>query len=60
MKSDKLVSLREIADHLGLSPWTIYGMLKKELNGIPRYKVGKRWFFDIAQVDEWIEENKRG
>jgi excisionase family DNA binding protein len=59
MERKRLVGLRELADHLGLSPWTVYGLVRKDLNGIPRYKIGRQWRFDLDEVDRWIRETKR-
>ena len=44
----------EIANHLGLSPITIYRWIEK--GNIPSHRVGKFWRFKASEVDHWIAE----
>lgn len=54
----KYVGVWELAKHLNTSPWSIYRLLQKELNGVPRVKVGRKYLFELAEVDRWLKENK--
>jgi len=50
--SDRWVSLREIADHLGLSKEKIYQMART--GEIPCSRIGNRWRFKKQVVDDWM------
>lgn len=50
---ERWLSVKEIAEHLGLSKETIYRMLKAET--IPAYKVGRQWKFKASEVDNYLK-----
>jgi len=53
--SDKLLSVREAADYLGLKVSTLY---KYKLCGtVPFVKLGSRLLFDPEKLRRWIEQH---
>ena len=54
MSDIKWYSMDEVAEHLGISRDTLLQHVKK---GLPAYKFGGKWRFDINEVDQWIKEN---
>ena len=51
----KLVSVRELAETLGVKPTTIYQWVNQRK--IPYVKLGKRILFKPKDINRWIEEN---
>lgn len=48
---EKLLSLQEVAEHLGLSERTIFNLIKRgDLEGI---QIGKRWRFSPENVQDY-------
>ena len=54
--SEKLLSIRELALHLGVSIKTIYGWVY--LRQIPYVKMGRLVKFDSSDIEKWIETKK--
>lgn len=50
-----LLSIKEAANYLGISPWTAYSWVSKGL--IPRVKLGRRCLFRKEDLDQMIEAN---
>jgi PTS system nitrogen regulatory IIA component len=48
-----LLSPKQLAEYLQLSPRTIYRLLER--GGIPAVKVGGQWRFRKSAVDEWLD-----
>jgi excisionase family DNA binding protein len=53
----RLYSMKEAADYLGRSPWTVAEMVRT--GKLPYISDGKRKFLDIQDINHWIETNKR-
>jgi len=51
-KSERWLSVEEIAKHLGISKETVYRWLDR--GRIPAHKVGKQWRFLASEVNEWV------
>ena len=51
----RLVSIREAAVYLNLSPHTLYTMVSQRR--VPYVKVGRLTKFDRAELDKWIRNN---
>ena len=51
---DHLMTLREVADYLGLHYLTIYRLIQERK--IPAARLGGRWRFKKEVLDEWIEK----
>ena len=56
-KEEKWVSMEEICKHLDCSRDTVKKMIKKQ--GLPAYKVDRKWKFKISEVDSWVRNNNR-
>ena len=53
---DKLCSLEETAEYLGVTKDTIRNWIKK--TDIPAHKIGRLWKFKLTEVDEWVKSGK--
>jgi excisionase family DNA binding protein len=53
MNADKLLNVRQVAEQLNVSPWTIRSWRTK--GQIPFIKLHKRILFDPADIDNFIE-----
>lgn len=47
-------TMDEIAEHLDVSRDTLTKLIKDK--GFPGHQVGKKWRFDIHEVDQWVKE----
>ena len=47
---EKWVSMEEICNHLSASKDTVKKMVKQ--NGLPAYKLERKWKFKITEVDQ--------
>ena len=54
---ERWVSMEEICTHLGASRDTVKKMIKKQ--GLPAYKIDRKWKFKISEVDSWVRNNNR-
>jgi excisionase family DNA binding protein len=54
MKSEKLLSVDELAEKLGLSKETVYGFNKKG-TGPKRIRIGRYVRYRPADVESWLE-----
>ena len=52
-KSEKIMSLAEVAEYLKLSERTLYRMVNAK--EIPAIKVKRRWRFKKSQIDDWLD-----
>ena len=48
------LSVREIAEYLGISKETVYRRLKD--GSIPAHRVGSQWRFQTAEIDEHVRK----
>ncbi len=55
MELENLLTLKEVAKLLRLSPQTLYKML--EQGEIPAVKIGSQWRFDREQLRSWLESH---
>ena len=51
----RLMSVKEAAAYVGLSPHTVYGMVNQRR--IPYVKVGRLVKFDQGMLDAWIKQH---
>ncbi len=51
----RLISVKEAAYYIGLSPDTVYTMASQMR--IPFVKVGRRTMFDVGLLDDWLKEH---
>jgi len=50
--NEKWLSMKEIAEHLGISRDTALTWINKK--NMPAHKVGGLWKFKASEVDEWV------
>ncbi len=50
--ADRLLTTRELQDHLQLDRVTIYRMVKE--GELPALRVGGQWRFSAAAIDRWL------
>lgn len=53
---EKWVSMEAICTHLSASKDTVKKMVKQ--NGLPAYKLERKWKFKISEVDQWMEQQR--
>jgi excisionase family DNA binding protein len=52
----EVINLKELCEYTGLSKSTIW---KKTSNKtIPHYKVGKMLYFNIKEINSWLQSNR--
>lgn len=56
-QEERWVSMEEICNHLGSSRDTVKKMIK--FQGLPAYKIDRKWKFKISEVDLWVREKNR-
>jgi excisionase family DNA binding protein len=49
-----MMTVREVADLLQISPLTVYRLAKTK--GLPAFRVGKNWRFSSEAVEKWMKE----
>lgn len=54
----QLMTVKELASYLRVTDKTIYRLLKR--GSIPATKVGQRWRFSKALIDEWLQQKSVG
>ncbi len=52
----RLLSVSEAAEYLGRTPKAIHAMVER--GKIPVVRVDSRRFFDVTDLDRWIEKHK--
>lgn len=52
------MTVREVAGYLNVDEKTIYRLAKR--GELPGFKVAGTWRFKKDDIDQWIEERKRG
>jgi excisionase family DNA binding protein len=50
----KVLTVREVAEYLKVHPATIYRLIKSR--GLPGFKVGSDWRFNIESIERWCLE----
>jgi excisionase family DNA binding protein len=56
-KVENWVSMEEICGHLSCSRDTVKKMISQQ--GLPAYKIDRKWKFKISEVDEWMRSKNR-
>ncbi len=52
-----LMTLKDLAEYLKMSDRTLYGYAQKGL--LPGIKIGSAWRFRKADIDQWLDEQRR-
>ena len=55
-ESERLYSVEEIANYIGVSKDTIRAWAKKDM--IPYYRIGRLYKFKLSEIYTWIESGK--
>jgi len=53
-KSDEILSIEDLSEYLKISQSTLYKLAQE--GGLPGQKVGRRWRFHKAAIDEWLRQ----
>ncbi len=53
LATGSLLTLKEVAQLLRLTPQTLYKMLKK--GSIPAVRIGSQWRFEQEKVRQWLK-----
>ena len=53
----QFTTLEEVAQHLRIGKRTAYGWAKS--GKLPAFKVGGTWRFDRADINRWVNKQKR-
>jgi excisionase family DNA binding protein len=51
LESSRVMTVKELSDYLKVHPSTVYRQLKR--GGLPAFKVGSDWRFNIESIDRW-------
>lgn len=54
----RYVTAEEVADVLSLSTSTVYYLAKQKNNPMPGLRLGNRWRFNLAEVEEWARNGR--
>ena len=54
IQAERWVSMEEICKHLGVSRDTVIKMVS--FQGMPGYRLDRKWKFKISEVDSWMHE----
>lgn len=54
MQNERWVSMEEICKHIGVSRDTVKKLIRTQ--GLPAYKLDRKWKFKISEVDEWLHK----
>ena len=57
MTEEIWISMVEICKHLGSSRDTVKKMIKTQ--GLPGYKIDRKWKFKISEEDSWVRSKNR-
>jgi len=57
----RLLTIQQVADLLQVPPSWIYGHTRaRSADRIPGFRLGKYWRFREAEVESWLERQRRG
>ncbi|MBF9018633.1 MULTISPECIES: helix-turn-helix domain-containing protein [unclassified Oceanispirochaeta] len=56
LRKKKSLTILETSEYLNLSKATLYKYTSEAR--IPHYKIGSRILFNVAELDEWLEDRK--
>ncbi len=55
--ADDILTVKEVADYLKLTERTLYRLVQE--GKVPGFKVGSSWRFKGADIERWIEDQKK-
>ena len=56
--TDEILTLKEVAEYLKLAEKTAYRLAAE--GKLPGFKVGGSWRFKETDIEQWIENQKKG
>ncbi len=56
--NEQIMTLKEVAEYLKLTEKTAYRLAADKQ--LPGFKVGGSWRFKIIDLEDWIEQQKKG
>ena len=56
--TDEILTLKEVAEYLKLAEKTAYRLAAE--GKLPGFKVGGSWRFKESDIENWIEDSKKG
>ncbi len=56
--TNRCLSEQEVAESLGLSYWSVRQMRLQQ--GLPHFKCGRRIFYRLQTVQNWLEKQEQG
>ena len=56
--TDEILTLKEVAEYLKLAEKTAYRLAAE--GKLPGFKVGGSWRFKESDIENWIEDKKKG
>jgi len=54
----RVLTVRELANYLGVHPSTVYRLLQK--NQLPGFRIGSDWRFNVEGIDQWCRRQGAG
>ena len=54
MQNQNIMTIKQVAEYLKVSPRTIYKLVKE--GAIPTFKIMNMWRFEQSQIDQWIRD----
>ena len=54
MQNQNIMTIKQVAVYLQVSPRTIYKLVKE--GAIPTFKIMNMWRFEQSQIDQWIRD----
>ncbi|TVM00676.1 MAG: transcriptional regulator [Candidatus Brocadia sp. WS118] len=54
MQNPNIMTIKQVAEYLKVSPRTIYKLVKT--GGIPTFRIMNMWRFEQSKIDQWIQE----
>lgn len=59
MTNNKAMTVREAAEHLGISEWTLRDWRKKKIENQPKsFRMGRRVVYYLKDLDHFKEQNE--
>ena len=55
-KFERMLTVADVCEYLSVTNETVYTWIKK--TDIPALRVGRKWLFDKAELDQWIKFGK--
>jgi DNA binding domain protein, excisionase family len=55
-KFERMLTVTDVCKYLSVTNETVYSWIKR--TDIPALRVGKRWLFNKAELDQWIKDGK--